>query len=439
MGIQERIIEDVGLRGGVDALTTEKIEATFKSLMAGETGARMKAYTETCVRCGLCATACHYAQSHPEDPSYTPAGKVKETMGKLLAASGRLNPQDIYGIAQIAYTECNLCRRCVHYCPLGIDTAYIMSTIRRLCHKLGVTPQYIQDTAHSHSATFNQMWVKEDEWTDSLQWQEDEAREEFPTLRIPLDKEGADIYYSVIAPEPKFRTQLIYQAAAIMEAAGMDWTMPAHSGWDNSDMCMFTGDFEMMGRLKRHHFESAQNLKVKRIVMGECGHAFRSIYDVGNRWLGWKMPPVPVMHAVEFYWEILTQGRIKFAKKYPGPVTIQDPCNIIRGKGLKDKLRDVVRMICDGEIIEMDPHGEHNFCCCAGGGVINCGPPFKNVRLDGNLVKAEQLRATGVKTVVVPCHNCHGGLHDIVHHHKLGMDLKFISDIIYECMEKPGA
>jgi len=439
MGIQERIIEDVGLRGGVNNLTVDKIEATFKSLMAGETGARMKAYTETCMRCGLCATACHYAVSHPDDPSYTPAGKVKETMGLLLAKGGRVEPQAIYGIAQIAYTECNMCRRCVHYCPLGIDTAYIISIMRRFCHKLGVTPQYIQDTAHSHSATYNQMWVKEDEWTDSLQWQEDEARDEFPTLRIPLDKEGADIYYSVIAPEPKFRTQLIYQAAAIMEAAGMDWTMPAHSGWDNSDMCMFTGDYEMMGRLKRRHFESAQELKVKRIVMGECGHAFRSIYDVGNRWVGWQMPPVPVMHAVEFYWEILTQGRIKFAKKFPGPVTIQDPCNIIRGKGLKDKLRDVVRMITDGEIIEMDPNGEHNYCCCAGGGVINCGPPFKNVRLEGNLVKAEQLRATGVKTVVVPCHNCHGGLHDIVHHHKLGMDLKFISDIIYECMEKPGA
>ena len=77
------------------------------------------------------------------------------------------------------------------------------------------------------------MWVKDDEWTDTLQWQEEEAREEFSDIRIPLDKEGADIYYSVIAPEPKFRTQLIYQAAAIMHAAGVDWTMPAEPGWDN--------------------------------------------------------------------------------------------------------------------------------------------------------------------------------------------------------------
>ncbi len=438
MGIADRLIEDVGLRGGVSKLTPEQIQKTVNAVISGETGAKLKAYAETCMRCGLCAQACHFSQSHPDDPSYTPAAKVQATMGVLLKTGGKVSPEFIYGMAQLAYTECNLCRRCVHYCPIGIDTGYIMSTVRRICHKLGVTPQYIQDTAHSHSATFNQMWVKDDEWTDTLMWQEDEAREEFPGLRIPLDKEGADIYYSVIAPEPKFRTQLIYQAAAIMHAAGVDWTMPSEPGWDNSDMCMFTGDFEMMGRLKRKHFESAQKLKVKRIVMGECGHAFRSVYDMGNRWVAWKMYPVPVIHSIEFFWELMKQGKIKLAKKYPGPVTVHDPCNVVRGRGHHEKLRELVRFLVDGPIIETASNREHNICCTAGGGVINCGPPFKNVRLDGSKAKAEELRATGVKTIVAPCHNCHGGLEDTVHRYKLDMHIKFLGDIIYECMEKPS-
>jgi Fe-S oxidoreductase len=437
MGIEERLIEDVGLRRGVAKLTPEKIEKTVNAVLTGETGARLKAYAETCMRCGLCAEACHFSRSHPDDPSYTPAGKVHQTMGVLLKTGGRVTPEQFYGMAQIAYTECNLCRRCVHYCPIGIDTGYIMSTMRRICHKLGVTPQYIQDTAHSHSVTFNQMWVKDDEWTDTLQWQEEEARDEFPALRIPLDKEGADIYYSVIAPEPKFRTQLIYQAAAIMHMAGVDWTMPAEPGWDNSDMCMFTGDFEMMGRLKRRHFESAQKLKVKRIVMGECGHAFRSVYDNGNRWVGWKWHPVPVVHSIEFFWELMRDGKINLAKKYPGPVTIHDPCNVVRGRGLHEKLRELVRFLIDGDIVETASNREHNLCCTAGGGVINCGPPFKNVRVAGSKAKADELAATGVKTIIAPCHNCHGGLEDTVHSYKLGMEIKFLGDIIYECMVKP--
>ncbi|RPJ18551.1 MAG: (Fe-S)-binding protein [Desulfobacteraceae bacterium] len=432
-------ITDEGLVTGASKLTPEKIEQVINGVLKAETGARLKTYVDICVHCGLCSEACHFYLSHDKDPKYSPAGKVKQTIWEILDKKGKVDAEFIKRASEIAYTECNVCRRCSMYCPFGIDIAYLLITMRRICHKLGVTPQYIQDTAHSHSATINQMWVKDDEWIDCLMWQEDEARGEIPNIRIPLEKEGAEIYYSVIGPEPKFRAQLIYQAAVIMHAAGVDWTMPATPGWDNSDMCMFTGDFEMMARLKKIHYESAARLKVKRIVMGECGHAFRSVYDVGNRALGWKMPPIPMVHAIEFYYELIKDGKIKIAKKYEKPVTFHDPCNTVRGRGLHEMGRYVTNAICE-KLIEMHPNREHNYCCSAGGGVINCGPPYKMTRVDGNRVKAEQLfaaKARGAKTIIAPCHNCHGGLEDIVHHYGLYMDIKFLGDIIYETMEKP--
>ena len=432
-------ITDEGLVRGASKLTPEKIEQVINSVLKAETGARLKTYVDICVHCGLCSEACHFYLSHDNDPKFSPAGKVKQTIWEILNKKGKVDAEFIKRASEIASTECNLCRRCAMYCPFGIDIAYLLITMRRICHKLGVTPQYIQDTAHSHSATINQMWVKDDEWIDSLMWQEDEARGEIPNLRIPLEKEGAEIYYSVIGPEPKFRAQLIYQAAVIMHAAGVDWTMPATPGWDNSDMCMFTGDFEMMARLKKVHYESAARLKVKKIVMGECGHAFRSVYDVGNRALGWKMPPIPMVHAIEFYYELIRDGKIKIAKKYEKPVTFHDPCNTVRGRGLHEMGRFVTNATCE-KLIEMHPNREHNYCCSAGGGVINCGPPYKMTRVDGNRIKAEQLfaaKARGAKTIIAPCHNCHGGLEDIVHHYGLDMDIKFLGDIIYETMEKP--
>ena len=434
--VQRKLVADKGLDMGVSRLTDARIAEVVGAVLKAEGGARLKAYVDTCAHCGLCSEACHFFHSHDRDPLYSPVGKVKQTMWEILDKNGRVSPAFIASASRVAYTECNLCKRCAMYCPFGIDIAYIIGLMRRICHKLGVTPQYIQDTAHSHSATMNQMWVKEDEWIDSLMWQEAEARDEVPGLRIPLEKQGAEIMYSVIGPEPKFRTQLIYQAAVIMHAAGMDWTMPATPGWDNSDMAMYSGDYEIMGRLKRAHFETAQRLGVKRIVMGECGHAFRSVHDVGNRWLGWRDEPVPVIHAVQFYHELITSGKIKIAKKFEEPVTFHDPCNIVRGMGLHEMGREVARALCEN-VVEMTPNREHNYCCSAGGGVINCGPPFRNTRVQGNKVKAEQLAATGVQTVIAPCHNCHGGLEDIIHHYKLGMKLKFLGDLIYECMEKP--
>jgi len=437
---EKKSVKDIGIEKGSETLTPEKIEQVVNKVLKGESGARLKTYVGTCVHCGLCSEACHYYLSHDNDPTYSPAGKIKQTIWEMINKKGKMDVEFIKQACEIAHGECNLCRRCAMYCPFGIDIAYLITVMRRICHLLGVTPQYIQDTAHSHAATINQMWVKEDEWIDTLQWQEEEAQDEIADLRIPLDKMGAEVYYSVIGPEPKFRAGLLYQAAVIMNVAGVDWTMPAGPGWDNSDMCMFTGDTDMMARLKKVHFESAIRLKTKRIVMGECGHAYRSVYDVGNRALGWKMSPVPVIHAIEFYHELLTQGRIKIAKKYETPVTFNDPCNTIRGAGLHEKAREVVGLTCD-TFVEMEPNREHNYCCAAGGGVINCGPPFKMKRVDGNRVKAEQLfaaKARGAKTIIAPCHNCHGGLEDIIHHYGLGMELKFLGDILYETMEKPG-
>ena len=232
---------------------------------------------DTCIHCELCSTACHHYLSNDCDPSFAPVAKIKETLWEILKRKGKLTPDFIKKMAEIAYTECNMCKRCAMYCPFGIDIAWMLSLIRRICHFCGVVPQYLQDTVNSHSVTMNQMWVKQDEWIDTLQWQEEDAQDMVSTVRIPLDKEGADVMYSVIGPEPKILAQLLANAAVIMTVAGIDWTMPSFDGWDNSDMAMYSGDWEVMGRIKKAHFEAAMRIKVKKIVMGECGHAFRSV------------------------------------------------------------------------------------------------------------------------------------------------------------------
>jgi len=59
-----------------------------------------------------------------------------------------------------------------------------------------------------------------------------------------------------------------------------------------------------------------------------------------------------------------------------------------------------------------------------------------------NRLETEQLFdviARGVKVLIAPCHNWHGGLEDINHHYGLGLDIKFICDILYDVIEKPEA
>jgi Fe-S oxidoreductase len=427
-------IADAGIDEGIKKLTPERIEKTIRHVLDNETAARMKVYLETCVHCGLCAEACHTYNSRDKDPYYAPVAKVKNTLWEMIKRKGKVDGPFLKDAARIAFTECGACRRCSMYCPFGIDIAYQIMTVRRICSLLQIVPQYLQDTTNSHAVASNQMWVQPDDWIDTLMWQEEEATAELAGARIPLDKEGADVMYSVIAPEPKILAQLIGNMAILMKAAKVDWTMPSADGWDNSNMAMYSGDFEVMGRVERAHWERAAQLRVKRIVMGECGHAYRgAVYD-GPKWLAWKRPPIPMVHAVEFYYDLIKSGRLVIKRKIEEPVTVQDPCNIVRGRGLHEKLRFVVNALCE-DFRDMDPRFEHNYCCAAGGGVINCGPPWKLSRMKSIKCKAEQMEATKAHLIITPCHNCHSGIEDIIGYYKLGMHVKFINELLVKAID----
>jgi Fe-S oxidoreductase len=97
---------------------------------------------------------------------------------------------------------------------------------------------------------------------------------------------------------------------------------------------------------------------------------------MGNRWLGWAMPPFTIVHAIEFYHDLIKEGRIKIASKYEQAHHPARPVQRGRGAGLYEKARYVAHAMCEN-VIEMHPNREHNYCCCAGGGVINCGPHTK--------------------------------------------------------------
>ena len=176
--------EDPGIDEAIEKLTPEKIQSAVQRVLTKESAARLKVYLETCVHCGLCAEGCHTYLSRDKDPMFAPVAKVKNTLWELVKRKGKVSPEKLREMAGIAFTECGTCRRCSMYCPFGIDIGYMILLVRRICSLLGVVPQNLQDTTNSHAATMNQMWVKEDEWIDTLQWQEEDAREEIPNLLV---------------------------------------------------------------------------------------------------------------------------------------------------------------------------------------------------------------------------------------------------------------
>ncbi len=70
-------------------------------------------------------------------------------------------------------------------------------------------------------------------------------------------------------------------------------------------------------------------------------------------------------------------------------------------------------------------------------GVINYGPPWKFIRMEGGRAKINQLKATGAKIVITPCHSCHKTIEEMIHYYKLDMRVMFISEILVQNMYVP--
>ena len=151
--------------------------------------------------------------------------------------------------------------------------------------------------------------------------------------------------------------------------------------------------------------------------------------------LGMKTLPFEVMQTGEFWVEMLKKGRIKIARKIKEPVTLQDPCNIIRRGGQAESFRYFVNATCE-DFREMTPNREHNFCCNAGGGLASLSN-WASHKAKHNRVKAEQIKATGAKYVITPCHNCSTGIKDVIKYWKLPVKNIFFDEILLATMEMP--
>jgi len=151
--------------------------------------------------------------------------------------------------------------------------------------------------------------------------------------------------------------------------------------------------------------------------------------------LGYRDLPFEVIQTGEFYYDLLKEGKIKIARKIKTPVTLQDPCNIIRRAGAADKFRYFVNETCE-DFREMYPNREHNFCCNAGGGLAGLSN-WTAHKARGNRVKAEQIKNTGAKIVITPCHNCSTGIKDVVKYWNLGVKNIFFDEILVATMEMP--
>ena len=397
-----------------------------------------------CVHCGMCDESCHYVLAFPDDHKMTPSYKADQVR-KLFKANhdwtGSVFPwwvgadkvplkdDDLETLKDIAFGTCTNCRRCTLSCPMGVDTATLNRIMRGLLSHVGVMPEGVRVVSKDQWELGNQMGVLKEDYIDTIEWMSEELEEDLghKEATIPLEKKGSKIMYCINPREVKYDPRTIKEAALIFWAAGEDWTMP-EEGWDNTNFGLFSGDDGLGGTSAKREYDKARELGVDKIVISECGHGFRSTRFEGVNWAG-EAEPFPMESSVMTMLNYIKEGKIKVdPTKNPERMTFHDSCNNARSGGFFEEPRELLRLV-SMDFQEMYPNRAENYCCTGGGGAMSMSE-YTPKRLQSAKVKADQIRATGAKTVVTSCHNCVDGLNDLIKHYDLGCEVKQLVNLV---------
>ena len=387
-----------------------------------------------CVHCGMCTESCHYVLANPDDPTYAPAYKadqIRKIFKRNFDWTGKVFPwwvhaqdirtdDDLEKLKDIVFGKCTNCRRCSLNCPMGVDFALLNRMARGLLVSVGVMPEGVAVVSKDQWEVGNQMGVLPQEYIETLEWLSDELEDEFkdPAARIPIDKMDANIVYAINPREVKYDPRTISDAARIFYLAGENWTMPSE-GWDMTNFGLFSGDDELGGAVALRVYDKVRELRGQTLVLSECGHGYRSTRCEGPNWSGKEVPFV-IESSVLTMLRYIREGRIRVDRaKNKESYTFHDSCNNARSCGFFEEPRELLDLVVT-DFREMYPNRAENYCCTGGGGAMSMSE-YTPQRLKSAIIKADQLKATGTKSVVTSCHNCVDGLTDVIRHYKLGM------------------
>jgi Fe-S oxidoreductase len=412
----------------------------------------LRVYLDSCVKCGACTDKCHYYLG-TQDPKNMPVGRqdlLRKVYRRHFTFAGKYFPK-LVGAEDLTkevlddwysyFHQCSQCRRCSVFCPYGIDTAEISMAAREIMDRIGVGQKYCNEIIGKVYKIGNNLGLPEMALADTLEGLEEDVEEETGVaVKYPLDVKGADIL--LVTPSADFFAEPhvdgLIGYGKVFHEAGVSWTLSSKAS-EAANFGMFIGSYENMRRVSLRIREAALELGVKRIIFGECGHAWRVAYSFLNTLAGpfdFLDPKYPVpQHILEFTWGEIQKGTLKIDKSANDDmvVTYHDSCNVARASRMGNEPggqfkipRNVIKAVCNN-FVDMAPETIHEktFCCGGGGGLLT--DDLMELRVKGAKPRMEALKNVieehGVTNMAAICAICKSQFTKVLPYYGMDMDM----------------
>ncbi|MFT5219505.1 MAG: Fe-S oxidoreductase [Planctomycetota bacterium] len=411
----------------------------------------LRVFLDTCVKCGACTDKCHYFLG-TSDPNNMPVARqdlFRSIYRRYYTASGKYFPK-LVGARDMDksvldewysyFHQCSQCRRCSVYCPYGIDTAEISMAAREIMDTVGVGQKYCNEIIGKAQTIGNNLGLPKPAMVDTLEGLEEDIEEETGVVvRLPLDQKNADVL--LVTPSADFFAEPhvdgLIGYAKVFHQAGISWTLSSYAS-EAANFGLFIGSQDNMQTLCLRIREAALELGVKRIVFGECGHAWRVAYNFLNTLAGpfdFLDPDYPIpQHICEVTFDLIQRDALTLDKSANDDkvITFHDSCNVSRGSRMGDIEggqfiipREIIKASCNNFYdMAADTIGEATFCCGGGGGLLT--DDLLELRVKGSLPRMEALKQVveehGVTHMAAICAICKSQFSKVMPYYGFEMD-----------------
>jgi Fe-S oxidoreductase len=436
---------DAGLIDGWKEIFIEKLGEMLGKYRS------LQVFMDICVKCGACTDKCHYFLG-TGDANNMPVARqdlLRKVYRRYFTFAGKYFPklvgavdltEEIVNEMYSYYHQCSECRRCSVFCPYGIDTAEVTMAARDILAHVGMGQKYSNEIIGKVFKIGNNLGLPEPALADTLEGLEEEVEDDIGVkVRYPLDEKGADIL--LVTPSADFFAEPhvdgLIGYGKVFHAAGVSWTISSKAS-EAANFGLFIGNYENMREISLRIREAAKELGVKRIIFGECGHAWRVAYSFLNTLAGpWDFldPNYPVpQHILDFTSDCLDRGILNIDKSENDwmTLTFHDSCNIARASrigsypGSQFEIpRKVIKAVCNN-FYDMAPETIHDatFCCGGGGGLLT--DDLMELRIKGALPRMEALKNViedkGVTHMAAICAICKSQFTKVLPYYGMTMD-----------------
>ena len=411
----------------------------------------LQLYLDICVKCGACTDKCHYfiGTSDPKNMPVARQDLLRKVYRRYFTFAGKYFPKFV-GATDLTeeviddwynyYHQCSQCRRCSVFCPYGIDTAEISMAAREILNHIGRGQKYCTQIMEKVYKIGNNLGLPERALEDTLEGLEEDIEDETGIkVSMPMDKVGSDIL--LITPSADFFAEPhvdgLMGYAKVLHELGLDYTLSSYAS-EGANFGMFIGSYENMRKVSLRIRKAAIDLKVKRIVFGECGHAWRVAYSFLNTLAGpfdFLDPNYPVpQHILEITWPAIRDGKLNIDASLNDDMvlTFHDSCNIARGTNMGDKPggqfdipRNVIKAVCNNFVdMPADTIHDATFCCGGGGGILT--DDLMEIRVKGAQPRMEALKHVsdkhGVTHMAAICAICKSQFTKVIPYYGFAMD-----------------